>query len=119
MATPSTLRKQRAKAEDRLDRVFHALGDRTRRAMLARLAEGPAMITELALPFAMSLPAVSKHLRVLESAGLVERAVNGRVHQCSLQANALGEIDAWLAFYRPYWEGTLDALAHFIEGSRS
>ncbi len=119
MPTPSTLRKQRAKAEDRLDLVFHALGDRTRRALLARLAEGPAMITELALPFAMSLPAVSKHLRVLESAGLVERTVQGRIHQCALQAHALGEIDAWLAFYRPYWAGTLDALAQFVEEQRS
>ena len=119
MTAPVTLRRQRAKTEERLDRVFHALGDRTRRALLARLAEGPAMITELALPFAMSLPAVSKHLRVLESAGLVERIVQGRVHLCSLQANALGEIDAWLAFYRDYWENTLGALAHFVEENRS
>ncbi|MFN0304761.1 MAG: ArsR/SmtB family transcription factor [Burkholderiales bacterium] len=119
MTAPATLRRRRANAEDRLDRVFHALGDRTRRAILARLAAGPAMITELALPFAMSLPAVSKHLRVLESAGLVERTVQGRVHQCSLQAHALGEIEAWLAFYRPYWAGTLDALAQFVEEKRS
>jgi DNA-binding transcriptional ArsR family regulator len=77
------------------------------------------MITELAQPFAMSLPAASKHLRVLESAGLVDRRVQGRIHHCSLQATALGEIEAWLAFYRPYWAGTLESLAHFVEGDQS
>jgi DNA-binding transcriptional ArsR family regulator len=98
--------------------MFHGLGDRTRRALLARLADGPAMITELAGPFAMSLPAVSKRLRVLESAGLVVRTVQGRVHQCSLHAHALVEIETWLAFYRPFWAGTLDALPQFVEERR-
>ena len=73
-------------ADDRLDAVFSALGDRTRRALLARLAQAPARITDLAKPFAMSLPAVSRHVRVLEAAGLVIRAVDGRVHECSLDA---------------------------------
>jgi DNA-binding transcriptional ArsR family regulator len=118
MTGPGTLPKTRNNAEDRLDRVFHALGDRTRRALLARLSDGPAMITELAGPFAMSLPAVSKHLRVLESAGLVERTVQGRVHQCSLHAQSLIEVDTWLAFYRPFWADTLDALAQFVEENR-
>ena len=118
MTGSGTLRKQRISAEDRLDRMFHALGDRTRRALLARLSDGPAMITELAGPFAMSLPAVSKHLRVLESAGLVERTVQGRVHQCSLHAQSLIDIETWLASYRLFWEGTLDALAEFVEENR-
>ncbi|MSO65794.1 MAG: ArsR family transcriptional regulator [Alphaproteobacteria bacterium] len=87
-------------AEDQLDRVFYALSDRTRRALLARLAEGPAMITELAAPFAMSRPAVSKHIRVLEAAKLVDRAVDGRVHRCSLSAEPLADIQQWLARYR-------------------
>lgn len=101
--------------EDRLDRVFHALANRTRRAMLRRLAEGPAPITELAAPFDMSFPSVSKHLRVLESAGLVARTVDGRVHRCRFEAAPLAGIEAWLTHYRGFWEQTLDALAAFAE----
>ncbi len=98
-----------------MDWVFHALGDRTRRALLSRLSRGPAMVTELAAPFDMALPSVSKHIRVLERAKLVKRTVDGRVHRCTLAARPLGEADAWLAYYRPFWEETLDALAHYIE----
>ena len=101
--------------DDRLDAVFHALGDRTRRALLARLAKRSAMITELAKPFAMSLPAVSRHIRVLEGAGLVTRSVDGRMHQCSLNTTPLTTIEVWLRHYRPFWEGTLDALAQYVE----
>jgi DNA-binding transcriptional ArsR family regulator len=103
-----------APEDDRLDRVFHALADRTRRAMLARLEQAPANITELAAPFAMSLPAVSKHLRVLEAAGLATRLVDGRVHCCSFEPAPLREVDAWLAHYRGFWGETLDALAEFV-----
>ncbi len=99
----------------RLDLVFHALADRTRRALLARLAEGPAMVTELAEPFAMSLPAVSKHLKVLERARLVVRAVDGRVHRCSLAAEPLQEVERWLDHYRSFWEDRLHALARYVE----
>jgi DNA-binding transcriptional ArsR family regulator len=106
---------KRASAEDRLDAVFHALGDRTRRALLARLASRPARITELARPFDMSLPAVSRHIRVLESAGLIARSVDGRVHQCSLAAAPMKTADAWLDRYRGFWEGSLDALARLVE----
>lgn len=105
-------------SDDRLDRVFHALANRTRRALLARMSEAPARITELAKPFDMSLPAVSKHLRVLESAGLVQRDVQGRVHRCSLQTAPLQEADAWLAFYRSFWEGALDSLARHVAEDR-
>jgi DNA-binding transcriptional ArsR family regulator len=102
-------------AEDRLDDVFHALSDRTRRAILARLAEGPARVTDLAAPFDMSLPAVSKHVRVLERAGLVVRSIDGRVHECSIGAAPLGDAQAWLERYRLFWNATLDAFADFVE----
>ena len=106
---------RRRSADDRLDAIFQALGDRTRRALLARLARTPAMITELAEPFAMSLPAVSRHIRVLEDAGLVARAVDGRVHQCSLNAAPLRSVAAWLNHYRQFWQGNLDSLARYVE----
>ena len=104
--------------EDQLDRVFHALANRTRRALLGRMSEGPAKVTELAEPFAMSLPAVSKHLRVLERAGLIERDVQGRVHRCSLQTAALKDADEWLAFYRRFWDETLESLARHVGDDR-
>jgi DNA-binding transcriptional ArsR family regulator len=98
-----------------LDRIFRALGDRTRRALLASLARRPSMITELAAPFRMSLPAVSRHIRVLERAGLVKRTVDGRVHRCTLRATPLREAEQWLLHYRRFWTGTLDALARYVE----
>jgi DNA-binding transcriptional ArsR family regulator len=101
--------------EDRLDAVFHALGDRTRRALLARLAKRPAMITELAEPFDISLPAVSKHIRVLENAGLVRRAVDGRMHQCSLNSAPLATVEDWLRHYRDFWQSSLESLARYVE----
>ncbi len=102
-------------AEDRLDRLFHALSDRTRRALLRRLEAGPAMVTELAAPFRMSLPAVSKHLRVLEAAALIERRIDGRVHRCSLNAAPLEEAERWLDHYRLFWTDRLAALARHVE----
>jgi DNA-binding transcriptional ArsR family regulator len=110
----STARKY-SSADDRLDAIFRALGDRTRRSLLAHLAKQPAMITELAKPFAMSLPAVSRHVRVLEHAGLVSRAVDGRVHQCSLSAAPLKTIEGWLRHYRQFWDSNLNALASYVE----
>ena len=102
-----------------LDLLFRALADRTRRALLARLSERPAMVTELAEPFAMSLPAVSRHIRVLEKAGLVTRAVDGRVHHCSLNAGPLRDVEAWLSYYRKFWEGTLESLGRYMEDERN
>jgi DNA-binding transcriptional ArsR family regulator len=102
--------------DDRLDALFMALGDRTRRALLAQLARQPAMITELAKPFSMSLPAVSKHIRVLESAGLVTRTIDGRMHRCSLNPVLLTGVESWLDQYRQLWEGNLDSLARYVEG---
>jgi len=101
--------------DEKLDAVFHALADRTRRSMLARLSISPAGVTELAEPYAMTLPAVSKHLKVLERAGLVERSVQGRVHRCSLDARPLHDIEQWVDHYRGFWESTLDALAEHVE----
>ena len=106
---------KRSSRDDRLDAVFHALGDRTRRALLTRLTRTPAMITELARPFAMSLPAVSRHVRVLEQAGLIVRTVDGRVHRCALNGAPLGSVAAWLRHYRRFWEGNLDTLARYVE----
>jgi DNA-binding transcriptional ArsR family regulator len=87
--------------------------------MLARLSDGPAIVTELAQPFDMSLPAVSKHLKVLERANLVARRVDGRVHHCSIGAAPLKDVDRWLDDYRSFWEGALDSLARFVEDDGS
>jgi DNA-binding transcriptional ArsR family regulator len=111
----SRVGNRRGSADDRLDAVFGALGDRTRRALLARLAQAPARVTELAKPFAMSLPAVSRHIRVLEDAGLVIRAVDGRVHECSLDALPLKSAEGWLRNYRRFWQANLESLARYVE----
>ncbi len=101
--------------DDRLDDVFGALSDRTRRQLVARLAHGPATISELAEPYAMSLPAVSKHIRVLERVGLVRRTISGRVHNCALDARRFREVTSWLDRYRGFWDDTLAALAAYAE----
>ena len=101
-------------ADERLDLVFGALADRTRRRLLAQLTTAPASITELARPHDMSLPAVSKHVRVLERAGLIRREIDGRVHRCALDAAAMRAADDWIARYRAFWEHTLDSLADYV-----
>lgn len=98
------------RAADPLSLVFRALGDPTRRAMVRRLADGERTVGELAEPFRMSLAAASKHVRVLEHAGLVRRRVQGREHRCRLDAARLADAQAWLAFYQRYWSTRLDAL---------
>ncbi len=99
-----------------MDRIFHALADRTRRALLARLAEsGPARVNDLAEPFAMSRPAVSKHISVLERARLVERSIDGRVHRCALDPAPLRAVDGWLKSYRTFWEDSLHSFARYAE----
>ena len=99
-----------------LDSTFAALSDATRR-ILARLASGEASVTELAKPYDMSLPAVSKHLRVLESAGLVARSKDGRVHRCRLEAAPMKSAADWIAHYRQFWEAQLDSLQRYLENS--
>ena len=103
------------KYDDVLDSTFAALADGTRRQILAMLAGGELTVTRLAEPFAMSLPAVSKHLTVLERAGLLTRTRQGRVRPCRLRAEALKDAAAWIGHYRQFWEGQLEALADFIE----
>jgi DNA-binding transcriptional ArsR family regulator len=108
-------RRGSAIVEDQLDAIFHALSHRARRALMAQLAKGPARITKLAAPFAMSLPAVSQHIRVLERAGLVIRQVDGRVHQCNLQALPLRSAQEWLQHYRSFWQQNLESIARYVE----
>ena len=97
-----------------LDIVFRALGDATRRGMLARLALGEKSIGELAEPFAMSFAGASKHVKVLEDAGLVRRDVRGRTHVCRLEAGPLVSADQWLRHYEQFWTGRLDALEQLL-----
>src|SRR5881275_2299682 len=98
-----------------LDRTFAALADPTRRRILAHLARGDRCVTPLARSHAMSLPAVSKHLRVLEKAGLLRRRRYGRVHEMQLEARPLKQAAQWVEEYRKFWEGSLDRLAAYLE----
>ena len=95
---------------DRLDATFAALADPTRRAILARLASGQASVTELAEPFAMSQPAISKHLKVLERAGLISRGLDAQRRPRRLEAAPLAEVTAWLETYREFWEANFRRL---------
>ena len=99
---------------DPLSRTLSALADPTRRAILARLAHGEATVNELAAPFAMSLPAVSKHLKVLERAKLVSRSRNGQWRPCRLEAAPLEQVDGWLGEYSVLWEKRLDRLEEYL-----
>ena len=96
------------------ERVFAALADPTRRAILARLATGETSVTELAKPFAMSLPAVSKHLKVLERAGLIARGREAQWRPCRIEPQALKQADDWLEDYRRLWEARLDRLDDYL-----
>ena len=98
-----------------LNRTFAALADPTRRRILAHLAQGDKRVTQLARPHAMSLPAVSKHLRVLEKAGLLRRRRYGRVHEMQLDARPLKQAAKWVEEYRKFWEGSLDRLGAYLE----
>ena len=93
-----------------LDRVFGALSDPTRRAMLRRLAGGARTVSELAEPFAMSFAAAAKHVKVLEQAGLLSRTIEGRSHRCRIEAGPLEAADRWLAYYERFWSDRLDRL---------
>jgi len=104
-----------APTERQLDTVFAALADPTRRAILARLSAGPANVGELAAPFEMSLPAVSKHLKVLEGAGLLARRRDGRIHHCTLEAGPLEDAQRWIDATRMFWRQGLDRLADYLD----
>jgi DNA-binding transcriptional ArsR family regulator len=103
-------------SSERLDLVFGALADATRREILARLADRDSSVGELAAPFDVSRPAISKHLRVLERAGLVRRTPEGRFSRCRLDATPMREAADWVETYRRFWEDRLDALARYLEG---
>lgn len=104
--------------DSQLDKVFHALSDSTRRAILARLATGDALVTEIAEPFDMSLPAISKHLGVLEKAGLLQRHKDGRIRRCELNAAPLETASDWIRFYRGFWEAQLDSLNRYLDKNK-
>ena len=101
-----------------LDAVFGALADPTRRSILERLAWGESRVTDLAEPFDMSLPAISKHLRILEEAGLLTRQREGRVHRIRLKSKTLKEAVDWLEYYRQFWETRLDSLEKYLSKSK-
>jgi DNA-binding transcriptional ArsR family regulator len=100
---------------DPLSSTFQALADPTRRAILARLALGETSVTELAEPFAMSMPAVSKHLKVLERAGLITRGREAQWRPCRIEPTALKDVDDWLERYRSFWEASLDRLDEYLK----
>jgi len=99
---------------DHLSATFAALADPTRRAILARLASGEASVTELGKPFAMSMPAISKHLKVLERAGLIARGREAQFRPCSLEAGRLKEVADWAEHYRRFWEQSFDHLEEYL-----
>jgi len=99
---------------DHLSSTFSALADPTRRAILARLADGEASVTELAAPFDMSMPAISKHLKVLERAGLIVRSRDAQYRPCHLEAARLKEVSDWVNEYRRFWEQSFDRLDDYI-----
>lgn len=102
-------------ATDHLSATFQALADPTRRAILARLALGETSVSELAKPFEMSMPAVSKHLKVLEHAGLISRSRDAQMRPCKIEAQALRQADEWLEEYRRLWEQRLDRLEDYLK----
>ena len=105
--------------DERLDSTFGALADPTRRAILARLAEGEAQVTELAQPFGISLPAVSRHLKVLEKARLIKRHKHGRIHRFTVNPEPMASAMSWIENYQRFWEQQLDALGQYLEKNLS
>jgi DNA-binding transcriptional ArsR family regulator len=104
---------------DPLDMTLSALADPTRRAILARLALGEASVTDLAAPFAMSQPSISKHLKVLERAGLISRGRSAQFRPCRLEAAPLKEVAAWVDEYKRYWENNFDCLGNYLQEIQS
>jgi DNA-binding transcriptional ArsR family regulator len=102
-------------SETQLDNTFHALADPTRRAILARLAQGEATVNELAAPFTISLPAISKHLKVLEQAGLISRSREAQYRPCRLEPGPLNDATAWIETHRKHWEESFDRLSEFLD----
>lgn len=103
---------------DNLDRVFFALSDGTRRGILSRLAQGSRTVGELARPYEISSPAISKHMKILEKAGLIVRRVEGRRHHCTLSTAALKTAEEWINFHRLFWESRLDSLEDLLKNQK-
>ena len=108
---------QQQRTNDQLDRTFSALSDPTRRAILARLANGEVLVGDIAAPFGMSLPAISKHLKVLEKANLIVRHKDGRLRRCQLTAEPLESAADWIHFYRQFWDAQLDSLTRYLDNT--
>jgi DNA-binding transcriptional ArsR family regulator len=104
--------------QDRLNGVFHALADPTRRAVLGRLGQGPASVSELAEPFDMALPSFMKHIRFLEGSGLIRTRKHGRVRTCAIEKTQFAAVEAWLSEQRAVWEGRTDRLEQFVTTNR-
>jgi DNA-binding transcriptional ArsR family regulator len=102
-------------SQDTLSSTLSALADPTRRGILARLSQGSATVNELAEPFAMSLPAISRHLKVLESAGLISRGREAQWRPCRLETGPLQQLDDWLGTYRKFWEGSFDRMDSYLK----
>ena len=115
----ATATKQRTGDDDRLSATFAALANPVRRAMLSRLAEGEASVSELAEPFDMSMPAVSRHIKVLEQAGLVVQGQRAQYRPCRIDAAPLRDIVTWAEYYRPIWDDRLDRLADYLDDIQS
>jgi len=116
IVNPMVKGRAAARAKVDLDAVFAALAHPIRRSIIERLSEGECTVSDLAAPHDVSLPAISKHLRVLEDAGLLEQTPDGRVRRCQLNAAPLSVAFGWIVQYRLFWEDALDALARHVEG---
>jgi DNA-binding transcriptional ArsR family regulator len=103
------------KTEKQLDLIFQALADSTRRSILRMVAEKECTVSEMAEPFKMSLAAVSKHIKVLEKAGLIQRAIDGRIHRCKMDARPLVQASTLIAHYQKFWESGFDQLEKFLK----
>lgn len=119
MASATAIRDDGSIDQTRLDETFAALANSTRRAILARLSEGEASVNELAAPFDLTLPAVSKHIKVLERAGLVTRGRRAQYRPCALDAGPLAEVSDWTEQYRPIWEKRFDRMDDYVRHLRS
>ena len=106
-----------ASKEEHLDRVFHALSDKTRRAILEKLTRSESNVTDIAEPFDMSLNAISKHLKVLEKAGLINRTREGRIHRCAMNYEPLEPALDLISYYKSFWENQLDSLEEYLNQS--
>ena len=113
------VKRTQDRRENELDAVFHALADRTRRAILKSLAEGERTVSELAEPFSMSLAAVSKHLKVLEEVGLLKRSIDGRIHRCTMDAAPLRDASELIGEYAAFWGDQLGRLEQFFKEEKA